>query len=127
MVDFLAGLHMQRLFVMFPDRAPGIGLLLLRLQIAAVLLIAVMPGDTGSPTLRVLAGIGAALLVVGWLTPLSALLAVLVLWIGREPLLLGLPACLLLVGPGAYALDAHLFGRRVVSPEMTGEDDPPKE
>ena len=90
---------MQRLFVMFPDRGPGLGLLWLRLCLAGALCA---PGlhDGG---LVVLCALGVALLLLGWLTPLSAMLACAGLW---------LPLALLLLGPGAYSLDARQFGRR---------------
>ena len=100
---------MQRLFVMFPDRGPGLGLLWLRLCLAGALCA---PGlhDGG---LVVLCALGVALLVLGWLTPLSAGLACAGLWLQDAALpLLVLPLALLLLGPGAYSLDARQFGRR---------------
>lgn len=113
---------MQRLFVMFPDRAPGIGLLWIRLCLAAAMC---WPWPVAAWQQWVAAS-AALLLALGGLTPLAVLLATLVLWRGggSMPLVL-LPGCLLLVGPGAYSLDACLFGRRVLVAARGGA--PPKE
>ena len=101
---------MQRLFVMFPDRAPGLGLLWLRLCVAAALCMqAPHAGEWSIPGLVV-----AAMLVLGVLTPLAAVLATLGLYLLAQPwALVPLPLALLL-GPGAYSLDARLFGRRLL-------------
>ena len=103
---------MQRLFVMFPDRGPGLGLLWLRLCLAGALCTpGLQPG-----VLVVLCALGVALLVLGWLTPLSAMLACVGLWLqGAAVPLLALPLALLLLGPGAYSLDARQFGRRLLA------------
>ncbi|HEL3779792.1 MULTISPECIES: hypothetical protein [Stenotrophomonas] len=102
---------MQRLFVMFPDRAPGIGLLWLRLCVAAALCMpAPHAGEWSIPGLVV-----AAMLALGALTPLAAVLATLGLYLLAQPWALApLPLALLLLGPGAYSLDARLFGRRLL-------------
>ncbi|AWH21740.1 hypothetical protein [Stenotrophomonas sp. ZAC14D2_NAIMI4_6] len=102
---------MQRLFVMFPDRAPGIGLLWLRLCLAAALWPAQAPG---SGVWLVCMG-AQVLLLLGWLTPLAVPLALLGLWLQAAPWpLLALPVALFLLGPGAYSVDARQFGRRVL-------------
>ncbi|MCI1052988.1 hypothetical protein MOQ17_08610 [Stenotrophomonas maltophilia] len=102
---------MQRLFVMFPDRGPGLGLLWLRLCVAAALCGPGMPGGWWS-ALYLLA---VAMLALGVLTPLAAVTAAVGLSTlpGPWPLAL-LPLALLVLGPGAYSLDARLFGRRVI-------------
>lgn len=116
------GEAMQRLFVMFPDRVPGVGLLWLRAALAA----SVCWPWPHAPGLQWLAAAAAVLLLAGWLTPLAVLLAAASLGLGRADLVLAvLPACLLLLGPGAYSLDACLFGRRVLV--RRGRGDPPKE
>lgn len=113
---------MQRLFVMFPDRAPGIGLLWLRLGLSASVC---WPWPQAS-WLQWAAAFAAVLLLAGWLTPLAVAAATTGLLLGRaDPLLAALPLCLLLLGPGAYSLDACLFGRRVLVRGRRG--DPPKE
>lgn len=104
----------------FPAGGAGAGLLLLRLAVAAHLLHAAL--DAGRPLpwwwLALLA-LATGLLLLGLLTPLAAGAAA----AGHLPWLatphgavaaIGI-ACalaLLLLGPGAYALDARLFGRR---------------
>ena len=102
---------MQRLYLMFPDRGPGLGLLWLRLCVAGGLLAGGSPA--GAAGLLCLAAIG--LLLPGLLTPLAVLLAVPGLY-GQGAALpwLLLPLALLMLGPGAYSLDARLFGRRLL-------------
>lgn len=109
---------MQLLYATFPDRTPGVGLLLLRLMLASMLvwpwgLRATLPqGD-----LLGWAWMAALLIVLGSLLPLGILAALFVACL--DPGLQGWPASgllfgLLLLGPGAYSVDAVLFGRRVV-------------
>ncbi|PZS71644.1 hypothetical protein [Stenotrophomonas maltophilia] len=102
---------MQRLFVMFPDRGPGLGLLWLRLCVAAALCGPGMPGGW----LSALCLLAVAMLALGVLTPLAAVMTAVGLSTlpGPWPLAL-LPLALLVLGPGAYSLDARLFGRRVI-------------
>jgi len=102
---------MQRLFVMFPDRGPGIGLLWLQLCLAAALCA---PG-THAGWGAVLCGLAAAMLVLGVLTPLATLMAAATMFAQQAPWpLVALPAALLMLGPGAYSVDARLFGRRLL-------------
>lgn len=113
---------MQRLFSMFPTAGPGIGLLLLRLAVAAPLVV----GD-GRAELASWLPVGlAAGLAAGIATPVLALLVVateVAKAIGADtadaataPAILS-AAALTLLGPGAYAVDARLYGRRrVVTP-----------
>jgi len=99
------------LFVMFPDRAPGIGLLLLRLGLAAA---ACCPWPTGAWQQWLVAS-GALLMAVGWLTPLAvAMVAMALCMVRADPVLAVIPLSLWLLGPGAYSVDACLFGRRVL-------------
>ncbi|KRG43324.1 hypothetical protein ARC20_00935 [Stenotrophomonas panacihumi] len=111
---------MQRLYSMFPDRGPGLGLLLLRVDAALVMLLDPQGGwlaGVGPWPMRVAWG-AAVLLACGWLTPLALVLGLLVT-IARLPepagwAVLLLLLSVLLLGPGAYSLDAHLYGRRVL-------------
>jgi len=96
---------------MFPDRGPGIGLLWLRLCLAAALCA---PG-THAGWGAVLCGLAAAMLVLGVLTPLATLMAAATMFAQQAPWpLVALPAALLMLGPGAYSVDARLFGRRLL-------------
>lgn len=117
---------MQRLFSTFPEGWPGTGLLFLRAVVAIPpfqlgilrLLTATMPAVV-IPQL-VAAG-AAALLLAGLWTPVAGvLMAIAELFLTfsypTEPwmhLLLGaLGAGLAMLGPGAWSVDAHLFGRK---------------
>lgn len=126
----------QRLFSMFPPGGAGIGLLVLRISVAATfVLIAANRTDMSSiHPLIVGALVVAVCLTIGFLTPYltfivcvyalvnlfgaSAHLEILLL----ASLLLS-SAALGLLGPGAYSIDARLFGRRVVVvPPRRGTD-----
>jgi len=114
---------MQPFFSMFPAGRAGAGLVLLRVACAAQLAVAMFPGQ--SPTwLLVVGAIAAALLILGVLTQsvaigCLALLAWEMLFLGGT---LGVVGgiqgldvlALALLGPGAYSIDARLFGRRVI-------------
>jgi putative oxidoreductase len=113
----------QRLFATFPSGLPGAGLLLLRIT-AAVPLIYTGLLTVLSPALVikdiVTAG-GAILLLLGFWTPLAgSLIAVVELgrawWSPADPWTLVqagvLGAALAMLGPGAYSVDARLFGRK---------------
>jgi putative oxidoreductase len=105
---------------------PGTGLLLLRLVAGFVLIHHGLIGPSGAyplePATRewITAGAG-MLMIVGLWTPLTGVLvAILELWIAISrpndlciPLLLGtLGAGLAMLGPGAWSIDARLFGRK---------------
>lgn len=119
---------MQRLFVMFPDRAPGIGLLMLRLTLCAALWTLPGPAPAGSLAASIAC---AGLLLAGMWTPLAVLLSLTLL--GLHPVThaawLPLPVAMLLLGPGAYSWDARRFGRRVLlkQPGPDAGPSPPKE
>ena len=125
-----------KLFISFPDGWPGIGLLLLRLTVAfgsfgkAASLIAAPAAQSISSWSMGLLGvlIGTALLL-GTLTPVAGALAALSNLLGCVLSLLASSAgaqvnlvtavnlssmsvVVLLLGPGAFSLDAYFFGRR---------------
>lgn len=110
---------------MFPDRAPGVGLALLRVALA-LQVHGSLPATQGwQPALTAATVV---MLLCGGLLPLAVLLALLLaglaaggpLW---SAVLLAL--ALLLLGPGAYSLDARLFGRRVISRRLRAPRGPP--
>ena len=116
---------MQRLFSTFPNSWPGRGLLLQRIVTATVLfccgfghLRESSPHALNFPHLiGVAAGI---LLLVGLWTPVcGALIAIVELWVACSSAHAGIPvilatlgATLAMIGPGAWSIDARLFGRK---------------
>jgi putative oxidoreductase len=127
----------QRLFSTFADGWPGRGLLLLRLLTSLALihfgianlrevslLVTVVPKVIG-------VGAGIFLLLGLWTPVVGALVAIIQGWIALScyfshsgdpwiPIMLAvLGAALAMVGPGAWSVDARLFGRkRIYIPEL---------
>jgi hypothetical protein len=112
---------------MFPAGAPGWGMLTLRIGVAASLHIDPGGHFTVHPNLLVFVCLAAlsGSLALGLLTPLASLLAgaveVAMQLMGTTSVVLAAvllgpldAVVLLLLGPGAYSLDARLFGRRVL-------------
>jgi putative oxidoreductase len=125
---------MQRLFSTFPNSLPGLGLLNLRATAASCLLFQdqgvfeVLAGASEPIGLLRCAGIiiGAVSLLAGLLTPVvsTALLFVeLFLLINGEPngvdhaVLGALALSIVTLGPGAWSLDARLYGRKRIQIE----------
>jgi len=117
--------HLQRLFSTFANGWPGIGLLLLRLATAATPLYAAIAQFRSTPQLASIipqligAGAGKMLLVGFWTPVAGTVIVVAELWIviaGGDPrlslLLAMLGAGLAMIGPGAWSVDARLFGRK---------------
>ena len=115
----------QRLFTTFADGWPGFGLLIQRVVTSAALLHGTAPfwGTTASAIIAPHAT-GAALalfILIGLWTPIAGLLVAGVeIWIvliypdalvtAIMPATFG--ATLAMIGPGAFSLDARLFGRK---------------
>ena len=122
---------------MFPAGVPGSGMLILRIGVAASLYVVPSGHFAVNPNTLLSIAVAAlsASLVAGLVTPLAATLAAIVEVTTLLPgatnivvaVLLGpLDAMvLLLLGPGAYSLDARLFGRRVVVLDSTRPTQPP--
>ncbi|MBV8052895.1 MAG: hypothetical protein JOZ80_17030 [Acidobacteriaceae bacterium] len=117
---------MQRLYTTFADRWPGVGLLVQRV-VAAVLLVRLSvihlidPPFSISTIPHIIGASAAMLFLVGLWTPfVGTLIAVVELWVAvthfRDPwisiLLATIAATSAMLGPGAFSVDARLFGRR---------------
>ena len=119
---------MQRLYSMFPQGGPGLGLLLLRLATAAMFALNITHRfNFSSPALYwVVVSLIAVIslsLCLGFLTPFLAVIACATavgnLFLGDQAgdfvfiLRILTSAALFFLGPGAYSVDAKLFGLRV--------------
>ena len=116
---------MQRLFSTFPNSWPGAGLLILRgAAVYALFGVELVPsgfGDVATMSLRFLVFGIAGLLVLGFGTPFAAIgqavLQVGVLVLDQRldssaVLATALGLALAMLGPGAWSLDAMVFGRK---------------
>jgi hypothetical protein len=101
-------LHLRQLLLRsYPSGIVGAGLLILRFSISLTLL-------SGGVSIPIIAA--AALIAVGFLNPLSALLAAFLEAFSANPSPASAAICvsLSLIGPGAFSLDARRFGRREI-------------
>jgi putative oxidoreductase len=124
------GCFLQRLFSTFPDGWPGFGLLWLRLGAGIALVCLAISGlfavqEPVSIARDLVAGIAGLFLATGLWTPvIGALIAMDELWIALSAhsshqdvqwihiLLAVLTAGVAMLGPGAWSIDARLFGRK---------------
>jgi uncharacterized membrane protein YphA (DoxX/SURF4 family) len=134
-------LWLQKLFSTFPEGWPGLGLILMRLAVALSAIVQGIGTLIESPTqifswaigpLEILVGTA---LLIGFLTPIAGAaaslgnLAIGVSWFltsGENAhdkavaaiYLVVMSIAITLLGPGAFSLDARLFGRReIIIPE----------
>jgi uncharacterized membrane protein YphA (DoxX/SURF4 family) len=117
---------LQRLFSTFANGWPGIGLLLQRLATSTALLYCGIghlrePFPFASVFPNVIAACAGMFLLVGLWTPVvGTVVAIAELWIvcshAGDPwipiMLATLGATLAMIGPGAWSIDARLFGRK---------------
>jgi putative oxidoreductase len=128
------GPFLQRLFSTFACGWPGKGLLLQRLFTGAALLhyglayLGTAPQVAPLAPQIIAAGAGILLLVGLWTPLVGALIAITELWVafsypGDPWIPIGLAvlgASLAMVGPGAWSIDARLFGRkRIHTPDLS--------
>jgi hypothetical protein len=118
---------MQRLYAMFPDGGPGLGLLVLRiaLQSGGWMSLSVFSAQIGaSASLSLVCVLSLALVLGVWTTGAATVAAGGALTaaafahgdaIGHCGTLALLGASSALLGPGAYSLDAAIYGRRVLN------------
>ena len=117
---------MQRLYSTFADRWPGVGLLLQRI-VAAIMLVGFcvihLPDSSLSISVipHIIGACAGMLFLVGLWTPIvGTLITVVELWIAftyvGNPwisiLLATIGGTSAMLGPGAFSVDARLFGRR---------------
>jgi putative oxidoreductase len=120
----------QRLFSTFADGLPGVGILLLRLLTGIALIYFGIANSREAPPpvigfLQIIGVAAGIFIIIGLWTPIAGTVATLVnLWIpfARHPhhsselLILVmqavLGAALAMIGPGAWSIDARLFGRK---------------
>lgn len=134
-------MQLHRLFSAFPAGLPGVGLLLLRVVVGAALgghgILCLLSSDritlvmSVSTALLLLSGV---CLLIGFLTPILSLLAgleclgIACSWFPFQLLsplesklalapIIAMSAAIALLGPGAFSLDARLFGwKEIVIP-----------
>jgi putative oxidoreductase len=117
----------QRLFASFPNGWPGAGLLLLRMVgsvpvvVGGINALNVEPGSLAPLWTRVIGAAGGSLLLVGFWTPIGGALQALAEGylafrngdVDRIPLIAcAIAICLIMLGPGAWSVDARLYGRK---------------
>lgn len=117
---------MQRLFSTFANGWPGVGLLLQRIVTAILLIrfgIMDLTGTSFSPSLtpQIIASCAGMFLLVGLWTPIvGTVIGVIEIWVALThigdpwvPIVLAtLGGTAAMIGPGAWSIDARLFGRK---------------
>jgi putative oxidoreductase len=117
---------LQRLFSTFANGWPGVGLLLQRILVGAMLvrfgIICLTATSVSTPMIpQILGACAGIFFLVGLWTPVAGTLIALVeLWIAATyvgdpsiPIMLAtLGGTAAMIGPGAWSIDARLFGRK---------------
>jgi putative oxidoreductase len=124
------GWILQRLFSTFPNSWPGVGLLVLRVCLGIALIyfgiagLSVKPSESITLPQNLIASVGGIFLLAGLWTPvMGTAVALDEVWIGLSlyapqedtwiHIFLGvLSVSLAMLGPGAWSIDARLFGRK---------------
>jgi uncharacterized membrane protein YphA (DoxX/SURF4 family) len=101
-----------------------VGLLLLRVLVAAMSFAQLATWaelDLPNALASLIIVVSAVLLLIGFLTPVAAVVLIgvtsvnLALEINSQSLeIIGLAAAIALIGPGAFSIDARMFGRREI-------------
>jgi uncharacterized membrane protein YphA (DoxX/SURF4 family) len=129
---------LQRIFSTFPSGWPGAGLMVLRAAVSITLFAQGVGylGDWREPAfmtwaVAVLALASGGLLLIGYLTPFASFLAGAIIvgsrffWLQASSpklfdsnlataLAASIAVAIVCLGPGAFSVDAHLFGRREI-------------
>jgi hypothetical protein len=121
---------LRRLFSTFAGGLPGFGLLVLRLATGGALLLDAVNAKGGSISIVIphaLAALAGLCLLAGFWTPTAGIvIAISEMWILVSQaaqvrscvLLVALGAALAMIGPGAWSLDARLYGwKRIEIPK----------
>jgi putative oxidoreductase len=125
-MEHLPEAFLQRLFSTFANGWPGAGILLLRLSTASALAYSTATHFRATPQavlvlLQIIGTAAALFLLMGLWTPVAGVVcAAAELWIARtgaspawiSVLLANIGISLAMIGPGAWSVDARLFGRK---------------
>jgi len=132
---------LRRLYSTFAGGWPGVGLILMRLAIAAALLTAVLGPESHNPAntltlLSLLISVAALFVVVGLYTPIVGTLVAL-LEVSRAVstssdrsmylLVAAVAAALAMLGPGLWSIDARMFGWKRIEPSARKRYEQPSE
>jgi len=120
---------------MFPTGAAGVALVLLRFSVATMLVTNAVPSEDPTVHMWELAGLSllVASLCLGVFTPVVSVLSCCVeiaaladlkeLGVTHLIASILITASLAMLGPGAYSVDARMFGRRLVVSSSDMNDD----